>query len=157
MASQQIDLQRVELVGGDLHLREIAEAGIDAVGRLVASCKLLDDCARLADAREPAQARVTTGLKLLEAIWRYYNLVDFNVGQYDPKAAVTVRLAFDEAEGYAQGSPVPAANPAGNNVAPESRRVPARPLAAPAPEQMREPIQRIARTLSGLIETSMTR
>jgi hypothetical protein len=30
-------------------------------------------------------------------------------------------------------------------------------VAAPAPEKMREPVQRIARTLSGLIETSMTR
>jgi hypothetical protein len=112
---------------------------------------------RLADTREPAPARVATGLKLLEAIWRYYNLVDFTVGQYDPKAAVAVRLAFDEAEGYAQGSPAPAGDPAGNNVAPESRRVPTRPVAAPAPEKMREPIQRIAGTLSGLIETSTTR
>jgi hypothetical protein len=112
---------------------------------------------RLADTREPAPARVATGLRLLEAIWRYYNLVDFTVGQYDPKAAVAVRLAFDEAEGHAQGSPPPAADPAGKTVAPESRRVPARPVAAPAPEKMREPLQRIAGTLSGLIETSMTR
>ena len=108
---------------------------------------------RLADAREPAPARVATGLKLLEAIWRYYNLVDFTVGQYDPKAAVAIRLAFDEAEGYAQGSPSPAAD----TVAPGSRRVSSPPPAAPAPEKMREPIQRIARTLSGLIETSTTR
>lgn len=112
---------------------------------------------RLADTRESAAARVATGQKLLEAIWRYYNLVDFTVGQYDPKAAVAVRLAFDEAEGYAQGSTAPAGDPAGKNVAPESRRVTARPVAAPAPEKMREPLQRIARTLSGLIETSVTR
>ena len=32
--------------------------------------------------------------------------------------------------------------------------VPARPVAAPAPEKMREPLQRIALALSGLIETS---
>jgi hypothetical protein len=108
---------------------------------------------RLADTRESVPARVATGQKLLEAIWRYYNLVDFTVGQYDPKAAVAIRLAFDEAEGYAQGSPAPA----GNTAAPESRRVTSRPVAAPAPEKMREPVQRIARTLSGLIETSMTR
>ncbi len=44
----------------------------------------------------------------------------------------------------------------GGNVAPESRRVPARPVAAPDPEKMREPLQRIALTLSGLIETSTT-
>lgn len=108
---------------------------------------------RLADTRESVATRVATGQKLLEAIWRYYNLVDFTVGQHDPKAAVAVRLAFDEAEGYAQGPPAPA----GDNVAPESRRVTSRPVAAPAPDKMREPIQRIARTLSGLIETSITR
>lgn len=112
---------------------------------------------RLADTRESAAARVATGQKLLEAIWRYYNLVDFTVGQQDPKAAVAVRLAFDEAEGYARGSTAPAGDPAGSNVAPESRRVAARPVAAPAPDKMREPIQRIARTMSGLIETSVTR
>jgi hypothetical protein len=108
---------------------------------------------RLADPREPAAARIATAQKLLEAIWRYYNLVDFTVGQYDPKAAVAIRLAFDEAEGYTQG---PSAT-AGESVAPESRRVTARPAAAPAPEKMREPVQRIARTLAGLIETSVTR
>lgn len=112
---------------------------------------------RLADTREPASARTAAGQKLLEAIWRYYNLVDFAVGQYDPKAAVAVRLAFDEAEGYAQGSPAPAGTPAGNTVAPESRRVAPRPVVTPAPDKMREPLQRIARTLSGMIETSMTR
>ena len=107
---------------------------------------------RLADTREPAPDRVTTALRLLEAIWRYYNLVDFTVGQYDPKAAVAVRLAFDEAEGYAQGSPAPAGGQAGSSVG-----VTARPVTAPAPEKMREPLQRIAGTLSGLIETSTTR
>jgi hypothetical protein len=108
---------------------------------------------RLADTAEPAAARAAAGQKFLEAIWRYYNLVDFAVGQYDPKAAVAVRLAFDEAEGYAQSGP---ASAGGNVVAPGSRRAAARAVAAPAPEKMREPLQRIARTLSGLIETSTT-
>ena len=88
--------------------------------------------------------------KFLEAIWRYYNLVDFVVGQNDPKAAVAVRLAFDEAEGDAKAPPAAARG----NVAPESRRVPARPVATPSPEKMREPLRRIAHALSGLIETS---
>jgi len=112
----------------------------------------LDADRRLGEAGEPAEARAAAGQKFLEAIWRYYNLVDFAVGQHDPKAAVAVRLAFDEAEGYAKGSPAPA----GGTVAPESRRVTARSAAAPNPEKMREPLQRIARTLSGLIETSTT-
>ena len=142
---------RAALVAGD---GPRAERGLVVFFAALIRDLALEADRRLADTREPAPARVSTGLKLLEAIWRYYNLVDFTVGQYDPKAAVAVRLAFDEAEGYAQGSPAPA----GNSAAPESRRVTtARPVASPAPEKMREPIQRIAHTLSGLIETSMTR
>jgi len=105
---------------------------------------------RLADATEAPAARVAAAQKFLEAMWRYYNLVDFVVGQNDPKAAVAVRLAFDEAEGETKAPP---AAPRGN-VAPESRGVPARPVAAPSPEKMREPLRRIALALSGLIETS---
>jgi hypothetical protein len=105
---------------------------------------------RLADASEPAAARTAAGQKLLEAMWRYYNLVDFVVSQNDPKAAVAVRLAFDDAEGEAKGPPATAEG----TVAPESRRVPARPVTAPSPERMREPLRRMERSLSGLIETS---
>jgi hypothetical protein len=137
---------RAALVAGD---GPRAERGLMVFFAALIRDLALEADQRLADTREPAPARIATGQKLLEAIWRYYNLVDFTVGQYDPKAAVAVRLAFDEAEGYAQGSP--------NSVAPESRRVTSRPVAAPAPEKMREPLQRIAHTLSGLIETSMTR
>lgn len=146
---------RAALVAGD---GPRAERGLVVFFAALIRDLALEADRRLADTREPAPARVSIGLKLLEAIWRYYNLVDFTVGQYDPKAAVAVRLAFDEAEGYAQGSPARPGDAAGNSAAPESRRVTtARPAAAPAPEKMREPIQRIAHTLSGLIETSMTR
>ncbi len=109
----------------------------------------LDADRRLADTKQAAPARVAAGRKYLEAIWRYYNLVDFAVGQYDPKAAVAIRLAFDEAEGYAQGGTAAA----GGTVAPESRPVTARAAAAPDPEKMREPLRRITRTVSGLIES----
>jgi hypothetical protein len=109
----------------------------------------IDADRRLADTTEAAPARAAAGQKFLEAIWRYYNLVDFAVSQYDPKAAVAVRLAFDEAEGYAQGGPAAV----GGTVGPESKRVTARAVAPPDPEKMREPLQRVARTLSGLIES----
>jgi hypothetical protein len=42
---------------------------------------------------------VTVGPRFLEAIWRYYNLVDFAVGQRDARASVAMRLAYDDAEG----------------------------------------------------------
>jgi hypothetical protein len=144
---------RAALVAGD---GARAERGLMVFFAALIRDLALEADRRLADTRESASARAATGLKLLEAIWRYYNLVDFTVGRQDPKAAVAVRLAFEEAEGYGRGSRAPAGDPAGTSVAPESRRVTARPVAAPAPDRMREPIQRIARTLSGLIETSTT-
>jgi len=106
---------------------------------------------RLADAKEPAGARVAAGQKFLEAIWRYYNLVDFAVGQYDPKAAVAVRLAFDDAEGYARGGAS-----AGGKAGPKPAPVAGRASQAPNPEKMREALQRMAQTLSGLIEAPIT-
>jgi len=106
---------------------------------------------RLADPTEPAAARVAAGQKFLDAIWRYYNLVDFAVTQYDSKAGVTIRLAFDEAEGYARdgaGAAVtpPALSAGGTRFA----------AATPDPGRMREPLRRIAQALAGLIEASST-
>jgi hypothetical protein len=81
-----------------------------------------------------AETRIATGRKFLEAIWRYYNLVDFAVATRDNKASVAVRLAFDEAETYVKppAAGVTPADPAG----------------------IRQPLQRIAQTLSTLIEAS---
>ncbi|HMH49824.1 MAG TPA: hypothetical protein VK548_06290 [Candidatus Acidoferrum sp.] len=84
---------------------------------------------RLADPRAPAAARIAGGGKILEAIWRYYNLVDFAVSQRDPKAATAVRLAFEDAEAQTK-APVP------------------------APERMRPPLATIARVLAGVIDAS---
>jgi hypothetical protein len=81
-----------------------------------------------------AETRAATARKFLEAIWRYYNLVDFAVATRDDKASVAVRLAFDEAETYVKP---PAAG------------------AAPAdPAGIRQPLQRIAQVLSTLIARS---
>jgi hypothetical protein len=43
VAAQQIELQRLERVRRDLHFGERSEAGIDAVGRLVAARPAIDD------------------------------------------------------------------------------------------------------------------
>ena len=50
VAAQQIDLQRVERVGRNLHLGERSESGIDSVDRLVGQCLAIDDGAGGADA-----------------------------------------------------------------------------------------------------------
>jgi len=83
-----------------------------------------------------AEARAATGRKFLEAIWRYYNLVDFAVATRDNKASVAVRLAFDEAEA--------AVKPAAVGAAPAD------------PAGIRPPLQRIAQVLSTLIERSLS-
>jgi len=91
---------------------------------------------RLAEAGGTAESRAATGRKFLEAIWRYYNLVDFAVATRDNKTSVAVRLAFDEAETYVK---------------------PATGATAPAdPARLRPPLQRIAQVLSTLIEASST-
>jgi hypothetical protein len=89
----------------------------------------------LTDGAATAASRAATGRKFLEAIWRYYNLVDFAVSVRDNKTSVAVRLAFDEAETYvkptAAGAPVD-------------------------PGRLRQPFQRIANVLSTLVEASST-
>lgn len=71
------------------------------------------------------------GARFLEAIWRYYNLADFVVGQRDARASVAMRLAYDDAE--------TAVRPAAG--APDAARV-------------RASFERIAQILEGLIDTT---
>jgi len=89
---------------------------------------------RIARVDTTADTRVAIGRKFLEAIWRYYNLVDFAVATRDNAASVAVRLAFDEAETYVK--------PAAGGTAPAD------------PTGLRKPLQRIAQVLSTLIESS---
>jgi len=76
------------------------------------------------------EARAATGQRFLEAMWRYYNLVDFAVSSRDNKSSTAVRLAFDEAEGYVKTT------------------------SASEADKLREPLRRIAQLLSTLIDTS---
>ena len=105
-----------------------AERGLMVFFVALARDLALEADRRLADASEAAEARVAAGRRFLEAIWRYYNLVDFAVGQRDARASVAMRLAYDEAESAA--------------------RDPARLAAA---------FKRIAHILSGLIDTTTAR
>jgi hypothetical protein len=95
-----------------------------------------------------AEARMAAARLFLEAIWRYYNLIDFAVSQRAPKISVALRLAFDDAESLAKASATPVA------VTPPSGTKPAAGRAGIAadPATLREPLQRIARALEELIE-----
>ncbi len=77
-----------------------AEAGLAAVFAALARDLAVEAEARVTDGTTPADARAAAGTRFLEAIWRYWNLIDFVVSQRDPKAAVAIRLAFDDAEGF---------------------------------------------------------
>ncbi len=50
VAAQQVELQRLERVGRDLHVGKRSETGVDAVGRFVAARASIDDGPRCADA-----------------------------------------------------------------------------------------------------------
>jgi hypothetical protein len=91
---------------------------------------------RLAEPGGTVESRAATGRRFLEAIWRYYNLVDFAVAMRDNKTSVAIRLAFDEAE--------TSVKPATGGAAPDD------------PAKARPPLQRIAQVLSTLIQTSST-
>ncbi len=93
---------------------------------------------QLAEAATPRAARLAIGQRFLEAIWRYYNLIDFAVSTRDSKTSVAMRLAFDEAETYA--------------------KTPAAPGAAPTvdPDKLRGAFRRMAQILSDLIAASST-
>jgi hypothetical protein len=85
---------------------------------------------QLADPKLSRAARAATGQRFLEAMWRYYNLVDFAVSSRDNKSSTAVRLAFDEAEGYVKTT------------------------SASDADKLRAPLRRIAQVLSTLIDTS---
>jgi len=85
---------------------------------------------QVADSKLSPQARAATGQRFLEAMWRYYNLVDFAVSSRDNKSSTALRLAFDEAEGYVKTT------------------------SASDADKLRVPLRRIAQVLSTLIDTS---
>jgi hypothetical protein len=85
----------------------------------------------LADPVPAPPARAAAARKLLEAIWRYYNLVDFALTQRDAKAATGIRLAFEEAEESVKDR-------------------------AATPERARPPLARIAQLCSDVIAASST-
>jgi len=109
------------------------DAGAVESGLMLFFAALARDLAREAERQlsEGAAAGIA-GPRFLEAIWRYYNLVDFAVGQRDARASVAMRLAYDEAEGLTRGA------------------------AAPDPAALRASFARMAQILSGLIDASLT-
>jgi hypothetical protein len=83
-------------------------AGVER-GLMVFFVALAHDLAREADRQLAAgrTAPVATAQRFLEALWRYYNLVDFAVGQRDPTASTAMRLAYDDAESLLRTTPPP--------------------------------------------------
>src|SRR6185369_6019316 len=94
---------------------------------------LAEEADRTLTATPSGEKRAVAGGRFLEAIWRYYNLVDFAISAHDARTAVAVRLAFDEAEGYTK---------MGDGRAP------------PDPRKMQAALQRLAQLLGQFIDAS---
>ena len=108
-----------------------AEAGLALLFAALGRDLGVEATAKMRDANVAADARRTTASRFLEAIWRYWNLIDFVVSQRDPKAGTAMRLAFDEAETLARG-------------------------AASEPTRLVGPFTEIGRILGGVVETLNT-
>jgi hypothetical protein len=106
--------------------------------------------ATVADPQRPAAARAAAGGRFLEAIWRYWNLVDFVVSEHDPRSAVAIRLAFDEADSLGRSGAAPAVNP---GAAPKRSVAPA---ATADPAAIRAPLARIVQALDDVIRRLST-
>jgi len=106
------------------------EAGLMVFFAALARELALEADRQLGAATLSREARAAIGQRFLEAMWRYYNLVDFAVSSRDNKSSTAVRLAFDEAEGYVKAT------------------------SAAEADKLREPLRRIAQVLSTLIDTS---
>jgi hypothetical protein len=103
------------------------------------------------------EARAAAGRLFLEAIWRYYNLIDYAVSRRAPKTSVAVRLAFDDAESVIKGPAVAGGTAPGAAGATAAGNRPSAPTVSRDPAKLSEPLQRIAQALGELIETSSPR
>lgn len=121
---------RTSLAAGD---DSAAEQGLTVFFLRLVHELAIEAARQTAPGPTPAPARAAAARRFLEAIWRYYNLIDFDLTKRDPKAAAEVRLAFEEAEEAVKEG----ANAGGV-------------------DRIGAPLRTIARIASGVIETSAT-
>jgi len=114
-------------------LERDTRAALERGDARAAELDLAVDADRTLAAGGSAETRTAAATRFLEAIWRYYNLVDFTISARDPRTAVGVRLAFDEAEGYLKPSE-------------------GRPPADPA--RLQATLQRVAQLLGHFVDAS---
>jgi hypothetical protein len=80
-----------------------AELRLSVVLAFLTQARIRDAIARLREPGAPPGRRPEEARKLLTAAWRYYNLANFVVSQQNPKASVTLRVAFEDAQTYLGG------------------------------------------------------
>lgn len=84
---------------------------------------------KLQDRGLELEQRMEQTRKLLNAAWRYYNLGDFVISRQDPKASVTLRTAFEDAQTFLGGVMIDPMWAAGSN--PCNPRPPVAPAGTP--------------------------
>ena len=62
--------------------------------------RIRDAATRLRDADITPAERREQARKIVNAAWRYYNLADFVISKQEPKAAVALRMAFEDAQTF---------------------------------------------------------
>lgn len=92
--------------------------------------------ARLRESSLEPAARRDQARKLVNAAWRYYNLADFVISRQDPKASVTLRMAFEDAQTFLGGVMIDPMWAAGSNPCnPRPAKTPAESAGAPGASQ----------------------
>ena len=128
-------------------------SGVEAALAVLFSA-LARDLAREAEAKlaqpGPSVEAQTAAGRLLEAIWRYWNLVDFVINQRDAKAAAAMRLAFEEAEG---ATTTTTAAPVALNPCAGPKPSSGRAVSRLDPAGARAAFTRVREILSGIVET----
>ena len=111
---QVVDLQGRLFAGLKGGLRDALKAGNfsraelywTAVMVYLARERVQDTRRRLLDVALDDDTKMRHGQKILNGAWRYYNLVDLPVSAIDPKAASSLKVAFEDGQ-YYLGSSLP--------------------------------------------------
>ena len=102
----EVDARYRATLAGDME-RAVAAGRLEDADRtlvrffcFVVREKVQEALDRLAQPELTPRQKEDQGAKLLAAAWRYYNLVDFRVGNVAPRVAAASRVAFEDAEHY---------------------------------------------------------
>lgn len=118
--------------------------------------RILGASGKLREQTLPPDLRRDQARKLVNAAWRYYNLADFVISRQDPKASVTLRMAFEDAQTYLGGMLIDPMWAAGSNPCnPRPAKTPGEPAGAPGATRTAGPDDGKAMAALALMERTL--